>query len=164
MLIDEDEVMTFTAGKRTAKSRSINPLLLLTVDVYAIQPAVTLRRLDSLGVNRARFRLTRWEGRPTYVVGAVEGDTLSTQLWVDAERLLLVRWVKRERRGKTHVLADTRVMDYRDISGIPIAHEILVLHGGKPYFREKYDSVAVNIPYVAKLFEPAQWNNARAAR
>jgi hypothetical protein len=163
MLIDDDDVMTFAAGKRTGRSKSIHPLLLLTVDVYAINPAVTLRRLDSLGVNRARFRVTEWEGRPTYVVGAVEMDTTSTQFWVDAERLLLVRWVKQEKRGKTTVLTDTRVKAYKDVEGIPIPQEILVLHGGKPYFRERYDSVALNVPYVAKMFEPAKWSTARVS-
>lgn len=72
--------------------RQIHPRLLFTSDVYVLPPSVTLRRLDSLGVRRSRFREARWEGRRVYVVGAAAGDTLSSPFWVDADGLLLVRW------------------------------------------------------------------------
>jgi hypothetical protein len=164
ILINNDRVVTFTGGKKTSQSRSINPLLLLTVDAYVVPPEVTLRRLDSLGVKRHTFRISEWDGKPVYVIGAEEGDTTAAQLWIDAERLLLVRWIQREPRGKRVIHADTRVSKYKDVAGVPIPFEILVLHDGKPYFKEEYEDVEANVPLSEQLFDPARWATARTVK
>ena len=36
-----------------------------------------------------------WQGKPVWVVGAPEGDNTTPQFWIEKERLLLVRTVRR---------------------------------------------------------------------
>ncbi len=98
MLILNNRVTTFDNGRRVQTRRSIQPLLTLTADVYAIPASVTIRRIDSLGIDLSKFHETRWQKERTYVIGAESGDLESTQIWVDADRLLLMRFIQRERR------------------------------------------------------------------
>lgn len=160
ILFTNGRAYTFEGGRRIDTRRQIHPLLLLTGDVYVLPPAVTLRRLDSLGVRRSRFREDRWEGRRVYVIGAAAGDTLSNQLWVDADRLLLVRWIERQGTGARTASSDTRLGAYKNIEGYAIPTEITVYRAGRPVFRETYAEVRVNVPFSPSLFEPARWRNA----
>jgi hypothetical protein len=160
ILFTNGRAYTFEGGTRIDTRRQIHPLLLLTSDVYVLPAAVTLRRLDSLGVRRSRFREDRWEGRRVYVVGAAAGDTLSSQLWVDADRLLLVRWIERQGTGARRASSDTRLGAYKSIEGHAVPTEITVYRAGRPVFKEVYEDVRVNVPFSPALFEPARWRNA----
>ncbi|MEO5579705.1 MAG: hypothetical protein ABIR58_03540 [Gemmatimonadaceae bacterium] len=163
LLILNNRVTSFDNGRRMETRRSIQPLLTLTADVYAIPASVTIRRIDSLGIDLEKFYETRWEGKRTYVIGAESGDVESSQIWIDANRLLLVRLVQRERRGERVIVTDTRVGDYREVDGFPVAYEFLSYRDGKPFFREKYDNVRVNEPIPPRLFDPSRWATAQQA-
>lgn len=164
ILFTNGRAYTFEGGTRINTRRQLHPRLLLTSDVYVLPPSVTLRRLDSLGVRRSRFREDRWEGRRVYVVGAAAGDTLSSQFWVDADRLLLVRWIERQGTGTRRASSDTRLGAYKIIDGYAVPTEVTVYRGGRPVFKEVYEDVRVNVPFSPALFEPARWKNAPHAR
>ncbi len=163
MLILNNRVITFDNGRRVDSRRSIQPILTLTADVYAIPPAVIIRRLDSLRIDLDKFHETRLDRRRVYVMGAEDGDLESNQVWVDAERLLLVRLIQSEDRGDRRVVTDTRVGEYKDVGGFPVAHEYVSSRDGKPYFREEYENVRVNEPIPAALFDPLRWGSAAPA-
>jgi hypothetical protein len=164
LLIVDNRVTTFDNGRRIDSRRSIQPILTLTADVYAIPPAVTLRRLDSLGVDLARFRTDRLDRNRVYVIGARnEDDAQSNQVWIDADRLLLVRFIQRETRGSRTIVTDTRLRDYKDVGGFPVAHEHVATRDGKPYFREEYTRVRVNEAIPSRYFDAARWGSVRPA-
>jgi len=157
MLIQNNRVITFDNGRRVENRRAIQPVLTLTGDVYAIPATVTLRRLDSLGVDLGRFHEERWQGKRVYVMGAERGDLESTQIWVEADRLLLLRIIQRAKRGDRSVVTDTHVGDYREVNGYPVAFEFTSYRDGKVFFKEQYDNVKVNEPIPAELFDPLHW-------
>lgn len=161
LLILNNRVTTFDNGRRVNSRRSIQPILTLTADVYAIPPVVTLRRLDSLKIDLDKFRRDRLDRKSVYVVGADDGDLESNQIWIDADRLLLVRLIQGEKRGERRVITDTRVGEYKDIDGFPVAHEFVSTRDGKPYFRERYEKVRVNEPIPAVVFDPSRWSASR---
>ena len=161
LLILNNRVTTFDNGKRVDSRRSIQAILTLTADVYAIPAAVTLRRLDSLQIDLDKFRADRLEKRRVFVVGAEKGDLESSQIWIDAERMLLLRLIQAEKRGERTIVTDTRVGDYRDVDGFPIAHEFVSMRDGKPYFREQYEDVRVNAELPAGIFDPARWASVK---
>ncbi len=161
LLILNNRVTTFDNGRKIDTRRSIQPILTLTADVYAIPPAVTLRRLDSLKFNLDKIRTDKLDRKTVYVIGADEGDNESNQIWIDAERLLLVRLIQREKRGERNVVTDTRVGEYKDIDGFPVAHEFVSMRDGKLYFRERYEKVRVNEPIPPVLFDPTRWSVAK---
>jgi hypothetical protein len=161
MLILNNRVTTFDNGRRVDSRRSIQPILTLTADVYAIPATVTLRRLDSLKINLDKFRTDKLDRKRVYVVGADDGDLESNQIWIDAERLLLVRLIQAEKRGERTIVTDTRVGDYKDVDGFPIPHQFTSMRDGKPYFREEYEDVQVNPELPAGIFDPSRWSSVR---
>ncbi len=158
MLILNNRVTTFDNGRRVDTRRSIQPILTLTADIYAIPPAVTVRRLDSLRIDLDKFRRDRLDRKRVYVVGAADGDETTNQVWIDEEKLLLVRLIQTETRGGRAVTTDTRVGGYKEIDGFPVATEFMSLRDGKPYFKEEYQNIRVNVPIPQTLFDPTRWS------
>ena len=161
LLILNNRVTTFDNGRRVDSRRSIQAILTMTADVYAIPVDVTLRRLDSLKVDLGKFRRDRFDRKRVYVIGAEEGDLESNQIWIDAEKLLLLRIIQQEKRGERKTVTDTRIGGYREIDGYPIPHEFVSTRDGKPYFREEYEDVRVNAQLPAGIFDPSRWASVR---
>jgi hypothetical protein len=157
LLISNNRVTTFDNGRRVDSRRSIQPVLTMTGDVYAIPATVTLRRLDSLGVDLDKFHEEKWQGRRVYVMGAEKGDLESTQVWVDADKLLLLRIIQRDKRGDRFIVTDTHVGDYREVDGYNVAHEFTSYRDGKVFFKEKYENLKVNPPIAPDVFDPTKW-------
>jgi len=157
VLFVNDTVYTFVNGKRMDARKRIHPLLLLGADVYAIPPERTLGQLDSLGIDLGKFREVEWEGRRTYVVGADAGDSTSSQFWVSADSLLVVRVVESQTAGSRTVATDYRFNKYADVGGFPIAVEILMLRDGRPLFKEEYADVKVDVDVPEALFNTSRW-------
>jgi hypothetical protein len=154
-----DRVATFENGIRVDFRPSINPLLLLTADVFAAPTATIMRGLDSLHVDTNVIRTDEWDDRPVYVVGAKAGDTTSNQMWVDAERLQLVRFIQSSTTPQRTLVSDTRIKNYKEIGGFEIPTEFLVLRNGRPVWREEYANVQVNQTFPAGTFDQARWND-----
>ena len=159
-LVQADEkVASFDNGIRVDLRPSVNPLLLLTADVYAAPTAAIMRGLDSLGVDMEMIRTDEWDGHPVYVIGAKAGDSTSNQMWVDAERLVLLRFIQSNKSGERALVSDIRVHNYKDIQGFQIPTEFLVTRNGRPVWREQYANVRVNDPIPAGAFDQAVWND-----
>jgi hypothetical protein len=161
LLILNNRVTTFDNGKRVDSRRSIQAILTLTADVYAIPAEVTIRRLDSLKIDLDKFRTDKLDKKKVYVIGADDGDLESNQVWIDAERLLLVRIIQTEKRGDRTITTDTSVGEYKDIDGFPVAHEFVSMRDGKPYFKEEYENVRVNADLPAGIFDPTRWSSVQ---
>ncbi len=161
LLIVNNKVTTFDRGKRVDTRHAIQAILMLTADVYAIPPSITARRLDSLAIDLAKFREDRFDKKRVYVIGGDKDDLESSQVWIDADKLVLVRLIQRDKRGDKTIVTDTHVNDYRDIDGFPVAHEFVSLRDGKPYFKEEYEDVHVNDPIPPSVFDPLKWSSAQ---
>lgn len=162
LLIQNNRVITFDNGKRVDTRRAIQPVLTLTGDVYAIPASITLRRLDSLGVDLDKFHAEKWDGRRVYVMGAEKGDLESSQVWIEADKLLLVRFIQRDKRANRSIVTDTRVSDYREVDGYNVAFEFTSYRDGKVFFKEQYDNVKVNEPIDPELFDASRWATPHA--
>lgn len=155
----DDKVASFDNGIRVDFRPSVNPLLVLTSDVYAAPVTQIMQELDSLHVDTEMIRSDEWEGRPVYVVGAKAGDTTSNQMWVDADRLLLVRFIQSSKAGERTILSDIRVQSYKEIQGYQIPTEFLVIRNGRPVWREQYASVRINEEFPPGTFDQARWKD-----
>jgi hypothetical protein len=154
-----DKVATFDNGIRVDFRPSVNPVLLLTADVYAATLPTIMRGLDSLNVDTELIRTDEWEGRPVYVVGAKAGDSTSSQMWIDGERLLLLRFIQRGKSTVRPVVSDIRVSSYKEIQGYQIPTEFLVIRNGRPVWREQYVNVRINEDLPAGTFDQALWKD-----
>jgi sulfur carrier protein ThiS len=158
LVLVDNRIATFDNGIRVDFRPSINPLLLLTTDVYVAPIAAITRDLDSLHVDTEIIRSDDWQGQPVYVVGAKAGDTTSNQFWVDKDNLRLVRFIQSSKTGTRTTISDTRVQNYKEIEGFDIPTEFLVIRNGKPVWREQYADVRINEEFPAGTFDQARWN------
>jgi hypothetical protein len=154
-----DRVASFDNGIRVDFRPSVNPLLLLTADVYAAPVATIMRGLDSLHVDGSIIRNDEWEGDAVYVVGAKAGDTTANQYWIDRDNLRLVRFIQAQKNGDRTIVSDIRVSNYKDIQGFDVPTEFVVLRNGKPVWREQYADVRINEEFPAGTFDQARWND-----
>lgn len=155
----DDKVASFDNGIRIDFRRSVNPLLLLTADVYVAPVAAIMRGLDTLHVNAELIRDDTWEGQPVYVVGANAGDTTSNQMWVDRDQLRLVRFIQSQKVGDRTMVSDNRVQGYKEIGGFDVPTEFLVIRNGRPVWREEYANVRINPDFPPGTFDQARWND-----
>jgi hypothetical protein len=155
----DDKVASFDNGIRVDFRPSINPLLVLTSDIYAAPVTQIMHELDSLDVDTDLMRTDEWEGAPVYVIGAKAGDTTSNQMWVDADRLLLVRFIQSNKAGDRTIISDNRVGEYKEIQGYQIPTEFLVIRNGRPVWRERYANVRINEDFPPGTFDQARWND-----
>jgi hypothetical protein len=73
-------------GKLKEANPLVHPLMVLGFDVYEAPVSETVRKLRGLNFDLSKLHQTTWRGRPTCVVGAEPGDTVSPQFWIDIER------------------------------------------------------------------------------
>jgi hypothetical protein len=115
-----------------------------------------VRALDSLRIDETKFYATRGV-RQMYIVGAAPGDTASNQFWVDADSMLLRRFVQRATRQGRTTISDTR-FTYQVVDGFPVPREVTFLRNGRPYMRQVFTDVRVNAPIPGDFFDPALWS------
>lgn len=157
VLFDGSRVHTFDNGRAIDAQPGVNAQLLVTADVYALPLERSTQLLDSIGFDLSKFRRDTWEGQSAYVVGASAGDSTTSQFWIDAEKLVALRVVQKERRGTRDIVTDVRFGKFNEFGGVPIATEVTQYRDGRLVFREQYVDVKVNDPIPDATFDPAKW-------
>jgi hypothetical protein len=148
---------SFTDGRLADERPLVHPLLLLSADVYALPVDTTMVDIAATHIDTTALHQSTWEGRPAYVVGAAEGDSTTSQFWVDAERFVLLRLVQKNanQQGRT-VITENR-FTYQDVGVVSVPKVITFLRDGRPYWREEYTEVRMNVPLDEAIFDPALW-------
>jgi hypothetical protein len=160
----DGRVTTITGGTPARPQDQLNAILLLTADIHAQPVAETVKQLTTLGVDLTTVRRDTFETRPVWVVGAAAGDLTRPQLWVDAARWTVLRAVDRPvgtTGGRVSAATEYRLRDVREVGGVPIAHEILVLRDGQRVVRQRWTQVRIDVPLDPALFDATQWRRAQ---
>jgi hypothetical protein len=156
ILFRNDSVYQFERGKVKEAKPFVHPLMVLGFDVYESPVAETIAKLRGLKYDLSKLRQTTWQGRPTYVVGAEAGDTLTPQFWIDVERLYFVRSLEPSKKNPA-VINDTRFEKYVPLAGGWLAMEVLSLSNGQQKVKEEYSKPKANQKLNPAIFEPGAW-------
>jgi hypothetical protein len=154
-------VHAFVNRRKQTTAPGVQLLELLLEDVYAQPAAATQRTLDSAGVKLDVMRRARWQGKNVFIVGAAEGDTTSSQFWVDPDRLVLVRFIERQARraGAPPVVIDSRVTAWHDADGVPVPSEMSTRRGTR-VSRGTLTQIRTNVELSPAVFDPTQYAKA----
>ena len=161
-LYTADSEIVMHGGQPVRRIGIGNPFIPLIEGVYVQPLAETERQLAPYGFALDRMYQNTWEGRPAYVVGALDSsDTTSPQFWVDAERMVLVRMLVRF-GGANGPLIDTHLAGYQQLAGPSwlATHNEFLLHDTVVQI-EDYSDWRINVELPDALFDPAQWTTAR---
>lgn len=164
VLYADGKMYGFAGGKQSAVQQGWHPLLSLMGDVYTQLPDTTALQLDSIGFDLDIARKDKWEGKEVWVVGAVAGDSTTSQFWVDVDSLLVRRIVQRDTRSLKPVVTDTRFLSYRNLGGFPVAFSLRSYRDGRLYFKQDYFNAKVGERLPVELFEPRTWATSQLKR
>jgi hypothetical protein len=156
ILFRNDTVYEFDRGKLKDSKPLVHPLMVLGFDVYGAPVEETIRKLKGLQYDLSRIHRTTWQGRPTYVVGAESGDTLSPQFWIDAERLYFVRSLEPSKKDAA-VINETRFDKYIPLGGGWLEMEVLFLSNGEQRVKEEYSQPKADVKLAPAIFDPSAW-------
>ena len=156
LLFRNDSLYVFEQKKLKASQPLVHPLMVLGFDVYQAPAAETVRKLKGLNFDLSKVHQTTWRGRPTYVVGAVLGDTISPQFWIDAERLYFVRSLEPSKKDST-IINETIFDKYIPLGGGWLEMEVLFLANGKQQVKEEYTVPKANVKLDPAIFDPSSW-------
>ena len=160
MLWRGDSSYRFRDGQLRRAGTDVNSLIPFVIALYHQPVETTLRQLAPSGFDLSRVRADRWEGRRAFVVGARDAaDTISSQFWVDAERLVLVRLIE-TLPGNAPRRLEVRMMKYEPLAGGWIAPYVEIFMNGRLVQKEEYADMRPNVELAADLFEPTKWTTA----
>jgi hypothetical protein len=156
MIFRSDSLYQFGAKKLRGASYYPNAILILTQDVHVEPPARTIERLRKLRFNLARTHETTWQGKPVIVVGALAGDSLSSQFWVEKDRMLLVRLIEVNAGDPSRPL-DARFENYARAGGGWMEQRVTLLLGGQVVQQEEHTKIKTGMKQEEGLYDPATY-------
>lgn len=148
-----DSVFTFRKGAFVKKEYRVNDLIFLLGGMY-FHPLEKVKKLfGEFGFDLSKGHQTTWKGKAVYVIGAMAGDEKSNQLWIEKERLILLRMIKQEKGQKEEAIFEDHVRTGKGWTETKIAF----FFDDKLFQMEYYNEVKANGPITEGHFDPAQF-------
>ena len=89
-----DSMYIFRKNKMVTKRYNDDNLTFLLGGMYFYSFDTALSKLNRMGYDTKKFHENTWKGKPVYVIGATGSDDKSSQLWIDKEKLVVVKFIK----------------------------------------------------------------------
>lgn len=153
IMFRNDSLYRFQGGSLAGVVAQQHPLLILGFDVYLSPADETIEKLSGLGFDLSLIREDVWQYRPVWVVGAAEGDTTTSQFWIDQEHLYFVRMVRPADQNPA-VTTEVQFNDYQRLGNGWIAPEVVFYSNGSQVLHEAYDDMRVGVELSDDLFLP----------
>jgi len=160
VLYTATETRRFRAGKAVETRQGGNALLPLIEGVYLQPIERTVAELQPTGVDLSRpVVVGHWEKRPVWILGATSpSDLRSPQIWVDAERKVVVRALLPPVPGTP--LMDVRIGRWVALAGGWLGTRCDFLVDGKLEQAEEYSDWKAGVALSDALFDPATFGSA----
>jgi hypothetical protein len=159
-LMRNDSTYIMDHGAVSKRRAGGNPILSFLFTVYLVPVDESAATWRALGYDLSKVHDDRWDGRPVTVVGADPGDTTTSQVWIDKERLVIVRKLGPLAPGAKKIW-DLRFNKYQRAGGGWVSAECSFYSGGARAQLEEYYNIRADIPLDPGLFSPDQWSTAK---
>src|SRR5688572_21727015 len=157
---DRQHLAVFERGRRVASLARVDLVMLLGYDVFAQSIDTTIMWLDSARIRFALARRDELDGRRVWVVGAMDGDTTSSQFWIDAERWRVLRVIQRDPRPPGDVV-EVRFTEFTELLGVPVPTRSAVYRNGALVQTQFVSDVAVNPSLPSRVFDLSRWRDVK---
>jgi hypothetical protein len=158
-LYTADSLYVMRSGKVARATAEGNPFLPLVVGVYLQPLEVTVAQIARYKVDLGRMHRRDWEGRSTYVVGALSpSDSTSPQFWVDRDRLIVVRFLMPLIPSPENRTQDVRLENNVRVGGGWLATRVRILDKGVPVQTEEYADWKADVALPESFFQAERWS------
>jgi hypothetical protein len=160
VLYTHDSTYQMSKGSLKQAVPGGNPLVATLFDVYVVPVDLTLADMrHALKIDMSKVSESTFDGHPVYIIGADTGNEKAPQVWIDRERLVVLRQIFVV--GDTSLTyIDSQLKQYRPIGQSWIAPECSFYIDGKLLQKEEYTEIKADVPLSPALFDPAQWSTA----
>ena len=90
----KDSVYSFRKGKLMRKAFNDDDLTFLLGGMYSHSFDSVKAKIQRQGYDINKFHEDNWKGQPVYVIGASSADEKTNQLWIDKEKLVVLKFIK----------------------------------------------------------------------
>ena len=150
VIYKKDSTYRFQNGQLRAVTPGTNPFTFILGGMYLVPFSAVETQLTKDGYDLNKAHTTEWQGRKTYVIGALAGDTASKQMWIDAEHFYTVRTMEID--GNTHI--DARMSDHIKVGKGWSETRVVFYFNGKLRQIEKYANVKGDVVLDDRIFDP----------
>jgi hypothetical protein len=156
VIYHKDSAYRFENGSLKATDGNVNPFNFILGGMYHVPLQEALATFKKQGYDLSKgHHTTNWDGRPAFVLGANAGDSLSKQLWVDAEHLYVV--YSSEVNSTNNNRTTARWMDHVKVGNGWSETKVVIYINGALRLIEKYYDLQANPALDDKLYEPDQF-------
>jgi hypothetical protein len=106
MIQKKDSVFNFRKGKLARKGPRGEDLTFLLGGMYFIPFDSVKARMAKEGYDISKAHESTWEGKKAYVIGTATDDEKGNQLWIDKEKLIVVRFIKYDKDKEEGIFKD----------------------------------------------------------
>lgn len=154
-------VYGFQEGERAATENRTDLAMVALADLPALHPDSALARLTDARVDTSLFRVSEDGGARVWVIGGGSNDSLRSQVWIDAERLLVRRAVEVRPVGQRTITTEARVLSWREQDGLTLPDVLERWREGTRVSHQRWAAVAIDVALPINLFDPDQWTRVR---
>jgi hypothetical protein len=105
----KDSLYIFSMNKLVRTIKNDDGVIFLLGGLYFMPFDNVLARFKSLNYDLGKFHVDTWKGKDVYVIGANSNDERVNQLWIDKERMLVLRFIKYDSGTKEDVSFEDQI-------------------------------------------------------
>ncbi len=151
-----DSIYILRNGELVRKGLEIQTSVLMEGRLYDLPVDSMLEKLRSVGINTDVFGKAIYKGRPAYILGALAEDSNSPQIWMDAERRVVLRKVSKLKDGR---MLDALYDEFLEFNGSWIESWIEFYIDGELIQTERYRNINTNPALSPEVFDPLLFKN-----
>jgi hypothetical protein len=152
-IISNDSLYSFNHNKLIGQRPRLHEIMTLGLDVYVVEPEITLSKIRDMNIDISRFAEVIINGNSVFQVG----DPGSICFWFHSKSLLFYGLRKVSELG----VRDTYFEAYKNFYGKPVATQVQYYQDGKMYFYEKYFEIRLPTLFPSEVFNPNLFDSTR---
>ena len=150
VIYKKDSSYNFRKGKLIQKGLRNEDIPFLLGGMYFIPFDSVLSKMKVEGYDLTKAHESNWEGKKVYVIGSTTDDEKASQLWIDAKKLIVVRFVQYLPTMKQ----DARMSGHQQFGKAWSETNVVFYLNDKLYQKEKYYDCKVNTDVDMQIFDP----------
>ncbi len=150
VIFTKDSAYNFRNGKLGRVTTNTDDLTFLLGGMYFYPLDAVLSKLSQLGYKLDHFHKNKWKDNDVYVIGANDANEKLSQLWIDKEKMVVVRFIKYENGHKEEGILENQ----KRFGGGWSETGCTFYMDDKLFQKEIYHDCKANVPIDPKFFDP----------
>jgi hypothetical protein len=153
VIFANDSAYNFRKGVLKGTTADNNDLTFLLGGLYFYSFDNLISQVKALHYDLSKFHPDTWNKKPVYVIGANTNDEKVNQLWIDKEKMVIVRFIKFDDNRKEEGILDDQIKLDGGWSETKVTFFINDHLIQKEYYRE----CKANIDIDPRIFQPSEF-------